>query len=165
MYTGTETEYEIPQTIGGYTVSSISETVCDNSTLTTITIPYTVTTIPDTSIGYYYDEDNVLIKKENFRIYGYTGTEAEIYAKKNSLIFIPLDQSICQRIGDANLDGSITISDVTEIQKYLAETIQFSSEQQVLADANGDGIVNISDATHLQKYLAEFDGIVLGKQN
>lgn len=69
------------------------------------------------------------------------------------------------QIGDTNLDGSITISDVTEIQKHIAELIHFSDEQILLADTNGDGVVNITDATHLQKYLAEFDGIVLGKQN
>ena len=68
------------------------------------------------------------------------------------------------QIGDTNLDGNITISDVTEIQRHLAEMISFSDEQLVLADTNGDGEITISDATHLQKFLAEFDGIVLGKQ-
>ena len=69
------------------------------------------------------------------------------------------------QIGDTNLDGNITISDVTEIQRHLAEMISFSDEQLALADTNGDGELTISDATHLQKYLAEFDGIVLGKQS
>ena len=68
-------------------------------------------------------------------------------------------------IGDVNCDGKITIFDVTEIQKYLAEFEQLTSEQLAVADTNGDGVVNISDATHLQKYLAEFDDIVLGKQS
>ena len=72
---------------------------------------------------------------------------------------------VSRLMGDTNLDGSITISDVTEIQKYLAEFVQFTDEQLALADTNGDGIINITDATHLQKYLAEFDGIVLGKQS
>ncbi len=67
-------------------------------------------------------------------------------------------------IGDTNLDGHITISDVTSIQRHLAETHIFTDEQLALADTNGDGEININDATHLQKYLAEFDGIVLGKQ-
>lgn len=67
------------------------------------------------------------------------------------------------QIGDTNLDGNITISDVTEIQRHLAELIHFSDEQLTLADTNGDGKIDIGDATHLQKYLAEFDGIVLGK--
>ena len=68
------------------------------------------------------------------------------------------------QIGDTNLDGRITISDVTAIQRHLAELELFTDEQIALADTNGDGIINIIDATHLQKYLAEFDGIVLGKQ-
>ena len=68
-------------------------------------------------------------------------------------------------IGDVNGDGNITISDVTEIQRHLAELIHFTDDQLILADTNGDGKVDIGDATHLQKFLAEFDGIVLGKQN
>lgn len=66
-------------------------------------------------------------------------------------------------IGDTNLDGYITISDVTSIQRYLAELAVFNDEQLALADTNGDGEINIADATHLQMYLAEY-GVVLGKQ-
>lgn len=68
------------------------------------------------------------------------------------------------KIGDTNLDGKITIGDVTAIQRHLAELEVFTDEQLDLADTDGDGKVDINDATHLQKYLAEFDGIVLGKQ-
>ena len=68
------------------------------------------------------------------------------------------------KIADTNLDEIITISDVTAIQRHLAELARFTDEQLALADTNGDGSVDITDATHLQKYLAEFDGIVLGKQ-
>lgn len=67
------------------------------------------------------------------------------------------------QIGDTNLDGNITISDVTAIQYHLAELELFTDEQLALADTNGDGEVNISDATHLQMFLADFDGVVLGK--
>ncbi|MEE1171118.1 MAG: leucine-rich repeat protein [Ruminococcus sp.] len=66
-------------------------------------------------------------------------------------------------VGDANLDGTITISDVTAIQYYLAELTELTDEQLALADTNGDGEVNISDATHLQMFLADFEGFVLGK--
>lgn len=68
-------------------------------------------------------------------------------------------------IGDVNLDGRITISDVTAIQRHIAEIEQLSELQLSLADTNGDGEININDGTHLQKYLAELDGIVLGKQS
>lgn len=67
------------------------------------------------------------------------------------------------KIGDTNLDGYITISDVTAIQRHLAELAIFTDEQLAAADTNGDRKVDIDDATHLQKYLAEFDDIVLGK--
>ena len=73
---------------------------------------------------------------------------------------LPVDVKL---YGDATLDGSVTFSDVTEIQRYLAELADFSDKQLLLADTNGDGLVDITDATHLQKYLAEYD-VVLGKQ-
>ena len=59
--------------------------------------------------------------------------------------------------GDTNLDGIISISDATAIQRHLAEIETFSDEQLALADTNGDGEINIIDATHLQMYLAEYD--------
>ena len=60
-------------------------------------------------------------------------------------------------LGDTNQDGIVTISDVTAIQRVLAELESFSDLQMLLADANQDGEVNITDATTIQRYLAEFD--------
>lgn len=62
--------------------------------------------------------------------------------------------------GDVNLDGAISISDVTELQKGLAGG-SLSDLQMKLADVNGDGKVSVSDATMIQKYLAGMD--VAGK--
>ncbi|MBQ3299616.1 MAG: dockerin type I repeat-containing protein [Ruminococcus sp.] len=59
-------------------------------------------------------------------------------------------------LGDTNQDGIVTISDVTAIQRVLAELESFSDLQMLLADANQDGEVNITDATTIQRYLAEF---------
>ncbi len=57
-------------------------------------------------------------------------------------------------IGDTNGDGNITIADATELQKYLANIVDFDNEQLAVADTNGDGSVSIADATQIQKYLA-----------
>ena len=65
--------------------------------------------------------------------------------------------------GDVDLDGKITISDVTAIQLHIAELDSLSGDALLAADTNGDGTVDITDATHLQLYLAEYD-VVLGKQ-
>ena len=59
------------------------------------------------------------------------------------------------KIGDTNGDGSVNISDATEVQKHLAQLITLSGDRLKAADADGDGVVNISDATHIQKYLAQ----------
>ena len=81
----------------------------------------------------------------------------------NSETSCEIEVTIYAEIADTNLDGVITINDVTAIQKHLVGLISFSDEQLAVADTNGDGKINISDATHLQFYLAEFDRIVLGK--
>ena len=139
-------------------VSSIPQTCfryC--SELEEITIPYSVNQIGDNA----FDGCTKLI------IYGFSLSYAESFATINSISFTSLGEyeSKVYLIGDTNLDGNITISDVTAIQRHLAELELFTNEQLALADTNDDGIINITDATHLQKYLAEFDGIVLGKQS
>ena len=58
-------------------------------------------------------------------------------------------------IGDTNGDGNVTIADATELQKYLANIIDFDDEQLAVADTNGDGSVSIADATQIQKYIAQ----------
>lgn len=58
-------------------------------------------------------------------------------------------------IGDVNSDGVISIVDATDLQKYLANIINFDDEQLAVADTNGDGSVSIADATQIQKYLAQ----------
>ena len=58
-------------------------------------------------------------------------------------------------IGDANGDGKVTINDVTQIQKFVAELVELTPDQLIAADTNCDGVVNINDATMIQKYIAE----------
>ena len=58
--------------------------------------------------------------------------------------------------GDVNGDGRVTISDVTEVQRLLADYIVLSPEQSLAADVNRDGSVTVDDATAVQQYLAEY---------
>ena len=110
----------------------------------------------DIPIDDFNEDDNVVchcyVKGRNGSNNGYPFSEIKI----NDITHFA--------IGDTNLDGFITIGDVTAIQRHLAELEVFTDEQLSLADTNGDDEINISDATHLQMYLAEYDGIVLGKQ-
>ena len=59
-------------------------------------------------------------------------------------------------IGDANSDGSITIEDVTVIQRFAAKFVAETAIDTAAADVNRDKTVNIDDATIIQRYLAAF---------
>ena len=57
-------------------------------------------------------------------------------------------------IGDANMDGEITVTDATLIQKFCVGLATPENETaRKLADVNGDGTISITDATLIQKYL------------
>ena len=59
-------------------------------------------------------------------------------------------------IGDANLDGIISVQDVSYIQRHVAEYESLTGNALVAADVNGDGVVTVTDATCVQTYLAEY---------
>ncbi|MBR1481680.1 MAG: carbohydrate-binding domain-containing protein [Ruminococcus sp.] len=59
-------------------------------------------------------------------------------------------------IGDADLDGTITINDVTTIQRFIAEFEIPTGNAVIAADVDGDGVISIPDATCVQFYLAEY---------
>lgn len=55
-------------------------------------------------------------------------------------------------IKDVNMDCEVTISDVTELQRALAEFTELTENQTIAADVNGDGTVDINDVTGLQRF-------------
>ncbi len=60
------------------------------TSLTSVTIPKSVTDIDDWAFGYYYDNDYKKIN--NFKIYCYSGTAGEQYAKGNGFDYVLLDK-------------------------------------------------------------------------
>ena len=70
----------------------------------------------------------------------------------NVMTIIPQESEYM--IGDANIDGRITVADATLIQKFCVGLSTPENETaRKLADVNGDGTVSILDATLIQKYL------------
>ena len=128
-------------------VSAIGEGAFENSALTAVYVPDTVTQLGDNAFA----PDNSILCFEESAAAAYClacGSEQAVIMER--------------RIGDANQDGKVQISDVTAIQRHLAEMYSLTAPQMVLADVNGDGMVTIDDATLIQRYLAEFD-VVLGQ--
>lgn len=74
--------------------------------------------------------------------------------------------------GDVDGDGKITIRDVTELQRYLAELETVISKKYepyklpLLLDFNQDGVCNVSDTTYLQRHVSEMlndEDTIIGK--
>lgn len=59
--------------------------------------------------------------------------------------------------GDADGDGTVTIRDVTEIQRKLS-SISTPNFNEKAADIDGNNL-DIDDATNIQRYLAKFDNL------
>lgn len=60
-------------------------------------------------------------------------------------------------IGDVNNDGFVVITDVTALQRHLAQTEMLGYESRAAGDVDGNGSLNITDATTIQRFLAEMD--------
>lgn len=59
--------------------------------------------------------------------------------------------------GDMTKDDSITIEDVTLLQKYIVGAVDFDDLQIFNSDVNDDSEINIVDATLIQKYIVGLD--------
>lgn len=60
-------------------------------------------------------------------------------------------------LGDVNLNGEVTISDATLIQKALAKLATLDEVQAAAANVSTGDEVNIKDVTMIQKWLAKYD--------
>lgn len=119
--------------------------------LNSITIPKSVVNVDNMSIGFYFDEFyDCYFKSVNIIINGYAGTDAERYANKLGFKFVDISNGIP---GDVSGDGELSVTDVTDIQRYVAKSVDFTPQQLSAADFNSDGVININDATAVQYAL------------
>lgn len=88
-----------------------------------------------------YDKEDIF--NVNFDNVGFDVVNGRVDLKESSHL-----------MGDANLDGTVNIKDVTLIQQHIASICDFSDEQMLVANVNSDNRVDILDATMIQKYLA-----------
>ena len=87
----------------------------------------------------YYDGDNFSY------IADYNNIGLTMYAQwvaKNNIM-----------LGDVNLDGKVTVDDVTCLQKYLVKSSKLTEAQLFAADYNKDGKVDATDVTAIQKSI------------
>jgi hypothetical protein len=152
------------------TLSSLGENAfSDCSSLAEVNLPKDISYIPEyafyncTSLNEVFIPESVTSIGENafapmtdngdIDVICYTGAYAAQYCQENEIQNLVL---IDEYIGDANRDGHVTISDVTEVQRYLASIITDAELNTAAADVDGDGTVTIYDAVEIQRFLAKF---------
>ena len=53
---------------------------------------------------------------------------------------------VAPRLGDVNLDGSVTIADALEVMRHAIEVLTLEGASLEAADVNGDGVIGLPDA-------------------
>lgn len=103
--------------------------------------------------------DYALDNCPNVTLYVYENTYALDWAKNHNFPYEIISDEPQYIYGDVNLDGEVSVSDATAIQKLIIG-IDVPEEQteliNTLADVNNDGVVSILDATCIQKYLVGY---------
>ena len=69
------------------------------------------------------------------------------------------------RLGDVNLDGVLSIDDVLLIEKYIAKDVDFNLIQKRLMDFDNNCYINIMDATRLQLHINKMNNYVSPEQD
>ena len=58
-------------------------------------------------------------------------------------------------LGDADLNGTVDVIDVTCIQRYDAHIIKLTPDAMVTADVDRDSEVSVTDATFISRWLVD----------
>ena len=147
-------------------VSEITENMFSGcAALKEFSVPDSVTTINRYAFAYCTDLQKVVIPQSvteiaisafyqspNLTIYCYEGSYAQQYAEERDIPYVLIQT---YETGDVDRDGALSITDVTLIQKYLAELATLDADQLLLADYLSDGEVDIADATAIQIAIAD----------
>ena len=129
-YAGNDATYEIPAVIDGKKVTRIgynafndcneltSITIPDGvvyigsyafyncPSLKAVTIPASVTSIDEGAFGYYYDTETQSVSKvKNFKLYCYSGSDCERYARDNEIDYELLSKPTLSEVTGAKLTG------------------------------------------------------------
>ena len=139
----------------------------------TYTIPKSVTLIypcahKQFAMGEEQETDINEIQKYPFfrnkylkKLYVYDNSYGLDWAKNHNFPYEIISDEPQYIYGDANLDGEISVTDATAIQKLIIGLYVPEEQTELvntLDDVNNDGVVSILDATCIQKYLVGNSG-------
>lgn len=117
-----------------------------------------------------YDNDSKVFTQESFvslqtaiadaeKVFGSGASVNEdyyssIYSLLYSVVALQVDTENTL-YGDVNLDGKVTLKDVSLLQGYISEKTDLTAAQKTLGDVDGDGIHTLRDCYLLQQFVSE----------
>ncbi len=110
---------------------------------------------------------DVFTECDSLTIYGNKGSAAESYAEEKKIDFKPLSEypydEHDRKNGDADGDGSITVTDAVFILRSVAGLETLDDEMRTACDVNGDKKVDTADAVAILRYIAGYkdEGILI----
>ena len=155
-------------------ISSVQSYSFKNSGIKSIALPDSCSTIKEnaflncTELEAFYLPSNVsIIENDAFKgcddlvIYAEYDSYAIKYAKAKGIPYVVTDgQEVTFMLGDADGDNAVTIVDVTQIQRVLAELVPdddgMIALRGLVTEDLGHNEMTIMDATRIQRWLAEY---------
>lgn len=105
--------------------------------------------IPDTISGLSDEYNSAMAVYED--IYADNAQLSDAVSSLNML----MEQAVEYIIGDADLNGELSVLDATRIQLYCAKAFTMDDTAEYVSDVDKDGTVSINDVTRLQMILAK----------
>lgn len=147
-----------------YQITEIEQSAFSNSGLVELDLPDSLESISSKAFSNCQELKTVIASdmlvnvsadafknSPNLTIYGNEGSYAQQYATENKIPFVMLPK---YKNGDVNLDGTISVDDVTFLQMHIARYNNFVSDDSYkVADFDGNGMIDINDVTMIQLYL------------
>ncbi len=129
-------------------VENIAEQTFDNCyALNSITLPKSLTFVGISAFGYCYNLKNV----------SFDGNEKDfkkiiVNSGNDYLLFANCEFSGAS-VGDVNGDGTVNVSDLAQLKKYIAGLLNDTEINECYPDTDENGIVNVADLAQLKKML------------
>ena len=128
-----------------------------------VKIPASVTEIGEYAFGYTFWKE----KAENFTIYGYRGTAAEMYANENGFTFIPLDSTdpnginVVLNSGDVVEDGQYSV-DAWDYDGDMIDTVTFNAYgKEPITVGVGGFSSDFQEPKYVKKIIFNGDGSIV----
>lgn len=103
------------------------------------------------SASFYLKSDGTIC--EATYKYNNDGTISTALSPLSEVAFKESDANISYEKGDMDFSGSITVSDIVIMQKYLLSVQTINASQYYIADVNNDSTVNVFDIIYLKNML------------